>query len=318
MEYLPSDVSRALDEYIKKYGQKIYDYCLDKNNTISTNILNIMLSYVKPKNLIKFFIIHKLNFNIRFQYDAYNYSMTNNELEYVFRNFPNIVVTGLNIDTIDGDLDLEISINRLKRVKLEGKYFSCSDSFYDRCDFEAMNGLKACQNIVSFKICKSNVINLEALSKCKKLRTIILDSCTSLSNMNIPSECLRNVNIYQCYNLAYLNDIFENVRYLNIVYCVSLNNIEALKKSKNLSYLQISNCKSLIDISVLENCKKLRSLCIRCCNNIELMPNLTKCKKLQYVTIERCIKLKGYDNTKYKNCEAYEKVKKKNNRYCDG
>ena len=59
--------------------------------------IKIVLQYVEPKDLGKFFNKHHIDFSFKFRYDARPHELVENIFDCIFENFPNIVLIGANI-----------------------------------------------------------------------------------------------------------------------------------------------------------------------------------------------------------------------------
>lgn len=114
--------------------------------------------------------MYGVSFEIKFIYDASKFSLTVEEIRCIFYNFPNVAVVGINIHDVC-DLDkLGILVDGLKRVVLESRYARRgSDSWYELNNIDIF---KKCVNIKYFEIVGGEMIDLNALARCIKLRKI--------------------------------------------------------------------------------------------------------------------------------------------------
>ena len=126
--------------------------------------LNIALSYVEPKYLIKFFIKYKLDFNVKFLYDMFHYNLTIKEIDLLCINFPNIVITGVSIYDISFDLrDTEISMKNIRRVRLSGKSYFCSHCDRIELEDDDMEVFAECTRIKYVEINRAHIYSLKCL-----------------------------------------------------------------------------------------------------------------------------------------------------------
>lgn len=220
------------------------------------SILDIVLSYVEPINLVRFFVMHRLDFDKKFVYDMFVYDLTPKEIRCIFCNFPNVIVTGIFIYDISYDLcDMGISMCKVKRVKLIGRKFSCDDEYYERCELDDINVFAGCVSILQFEICDAMIDNLDALNKCVDLRRLKVFNCKYLK-----SVCgfgrLKYLDVCMCERVEHIGDGLDELRYLSISGCETLFIVGCEK----VRALIVKFCGEILNFPVME---RLKYLCVR-------------------------------------------------------
>lgn len=229
------EIIRALDLYVQKHGTtKIHNYLTRKTQRFIPPILHTILMYVEPHLLTRFFIMHELDFNIKFSYDAFHYKLTIKEANTIFQNFSFIVIIGITIYDIYHNLcDLQIIKNNIKRMKLTGHTYYNDDANYSSPEFlqEDLYAIKDCTHITYLNINNADIWDLNCLNKCINLRVLKLTDCQYLHK--IPNfENLRDMYIVNC-GVTHIKII--SLKHLSIKYCSNLKKIEC----KYLKYLHV-------------------------------------------------------------------------------
>ena len=139
--------------------------------------VRIIASYVVPNQLENLFSDNGFDFDMKFKYDMSTMKGGWEEISYVVRRFPNIVLIGLAIKCDRGDLCIleimrAIGIDKcvyVRKLMLEG------------------NDVLNC------------VVNLFGLGKCCNLRVMRAKKCT-ISNVNVLEELLfvRHIDLWMC------------------------------------------------------------------------------------------------------------------------
>lgn len=291
--------------------------------TIPPDTLNIILSYVEPKHLIKFFATNQLNFNTKFRYDA------SNNID-ILELFPNVHIHSMFIENIS-KINPNQKFNRLQRLTLVGQKYWKSPTFSDRRPICTLHILNSCPNLTFLSISDAHLtephpISLPNVRHMKisrsKNTSIVLNSLTcpqlqnlELSNCNSDDICIISKFIaLTSLTLTYidLNEILKfpnnNLRNLTIKYMNGLNvmgidisSCTTLQKLKiNSRYMTIINglhkCRNLraidlifcpnININILKNmpCLKYIALNTRITQNLSF---LNTCSKLSTITIPK-------------------------------
>lgn len=241
-------------------------------------VLNIVLMYVEPRYLIKFFAVHGFKLDLKFVYDMFNYDLMLVEIECIFMNFPNIVVIGMSVYDVDDSLDrLPFSVHSLRRVKLVGKVFGCDDEYYDRWDFDDnhIDVLRECKSIVYFEIMDSYVNSLNFLNRCLGLKTLKVSDCNCIEEIS-GFVNLWSLNVARCKELRLVCG--EKLKYLGMANC---NGMCAIR-CENLMCLEVKRCSRIVDVNVV---KELDCLVVLGVMDVSLVRNLDRIK---HVYVNEC------------------------------
>ena len=162
-------------------------------NTMSFDIFSIIINYIKPKKLLRFFRKHNLHTGLRFRYDAKNYILYPSDVRTIFDKFPNIHILSLQLRHKTDGLHLFGFITSLRFLQ----YAHINMDMTTRNPTILSNLSKKCPNIKCLKLTsyKSNSSN-EYITSCTKLKHIILYLCSHFHTLQL-SKCpsIRTIRI---------------------------------------------------------------------------------------------------------------------------
>lgn len=213
--------------------------------TFSPDVLNTILQYVDPKQLIKFFKSQSLNFETPFTYNAYDEHKNGlliKNANKIFNMFPNIKLSAINLYKINITLS-NFNLTNLKILKL--KTVSTTDIF------------NKIPNIITLSIENMNIYDLKFLSNCKKLQNISLEYCDITFKNN-----------YTDYDYDYDYFDFSVLEHLDIRSILFTNEqmhccLKGIKNFKTLETLTITTaypCFSETFFDNLQSCTQLKNL----------------------------------------------------------
>lgn len=267
----------------------------------SCDVLNIILTYVQPTDILTFFLIHNLNFNIIFRYDGYYYNLTFRKINNAFSFFPNVKLVGINVSELfDFDhinIMLKIILKNILRVKITHNTFT------------EIN----CVDITSF------------LLKCSKIKELNVVNCyfSLVTKKTTLNYTVQHLILTDCYNVFYLFDVFRKLKIIKLDDCsVGLKTFNALSNSKchlkhlifnkcefdifhvpliklvcnTIKILEITNCdKSSINIQMFFECEKVKIMKL---HGREHILNIALLNEMKYL---RHLDISGYSYDKILN-----------------
>lgn len=235
-------------------------------NTIQSNVLSIILSYIKPQNLQRIFKSHKLDYGQKFKHNALNREYVSSDVRKIYDNFPNVILKGLNTSCVLKQPVSQIctSLNKVRVLILRFESF----------DYSAhINIFTKCPNVVRLTLqnhytCNTAFIekNIRMLNKLKHIKLIQTTSVYLLS-------------LHNCQNLRTIEII--NI-HLNEDYA------QQLTQCSNLNYLKLTSCTLIKTCDVYNACfKQLKRLKILNCSN-HTINSLFSCQydKLESLSLE--------------------------------
>lgn len=256
----------------------------------SSDVLNIVLSYVEPINLHLFFLKHNLNFMTKFKYNAIHYRLDFGVIVTIFGSFPNIILTGLYFDYGDHNkkyhnlLSTRINLHHLIHIKTMSTEIN---------DF-----LNLCTNVIIFEIdaqiCPKN------LHKCVKVRSIHITGVNRifvgiefewfnvLEHVSINSATLYSQNSTTLYSQIF-DELLKHPHLLTLKLndCLWPTKIVCIR-NKTLRYLKIVSCKSsLIDFIIEFDAPNLKTFIVMRSPVIEIN-GLDKCFRLRHINLVKC------------------------------
>ena len=246
----------------------------ERRQNVSKVVMDLGVEYVEPANLIRFFVKYGLDIDMKFAYDAFGCELSVELANNIFSNFPNIVVTGLHLVEVRrwkiGVLNF--ALDKLKKLRLDGKVDRCFDPHYDEVYLRELDGLKECRNLVRFEICNFEVDNLDNLKECVKLRYVVIENCwcdLKLEGLGGLRE-LKVLSLNNC-------DIEGNLK------CFSLRRLV-------LSSWKVSNkCVVDVDLNTFKECSQLRSVYLSAFEKVRGIEMLGNLKELRRVRIGKGI-----------------------------
>lgn len=247
-----------------------------------TDVMNIVISYVKVSELGLFFLIHGLDFGREFMYAAN--VLVGQEID-VLNIFPKCKLVGLNLrenrsESVGENVGENVGVDVERVTKLGVVYGRCYSACRIYPDFSKYI------NLISISISCVYVNDLGSLIKCVKLRRVSITNCFRINNLDFLKE-LKLLESVELDNMEEELDVLCD--------CIRLKSI-CLRKW----------CIDEHDVSVLAKCAGLRVLKLgKCyCRNLRL-----KCANLKYLSM---MKLEGTNMSKLydlRECTNLRKVK---------
>lgn len=279
---------------------------------LHNDIIRLIITYLDPLSLEPFFNLHKVDFRLSFKYDAYYFPrLTVQEFERIFRQFPNIKITGvainisklkkitryhhilkfdlngsfINIHKLRNHRITHLSLRSKKALTLNLEPFDNCMRHIDImfCNLENIKGISFCTALKSFRA--SNYANISELTCCPELRTLELRGCNNLDVLYKLN--LRTLILNKC-TILNLPTNCINLRTLDLTTCVIL---KLPTNCINLQKLILYDCHNLTNVNELSGCINLRTITISSCHNIENIDGLNGCDTLRILTLQCCNKL---------------------------
>ncbi|XP_031380602.1 TMV resistance protein N-like isoform X2 [Punica granatum] len=145
-------------------------------------------------------------------------------------------------------------------------------------EVERLPNLSKLKNLQSLIVpCSSKLVEIQGLSCLDKLKTLCIDSCTSLEG---------------------LPELPKSLEELFLRGCEQFSQIEAVAGLELLQALEISRCRSLRKLPNLLKLQRLESIIMRECENITEIPGLEELSNLRRLSIFGCKALKLPDLSK--------------------
>lgn len=219
-------------------------------------IHTIVATYMDPLQLLS---THDILHIIKFSYNASEFVMTPSTINYIFDHFPNIIITGLNIN-------------------LYNEFFKKKHKYASEGECQPSHITKSLHKL---KIIKSDYhLDVDAfMTQCPNIRSLDIDDYSFVfSYNNIAYKNLRSLHIASSNTYIRVQHKFPNLHHLHIKSyeqritqpCITLRSltithyskctIDDFKFCKSLKILKLYN--STISISALKHLKlKLLILC---------------------------------------------------------
>ena len=167
---------------------------LAMTDKLSYNVVRIVVSYIKPYELMKYFVMNDLSREMKFSYDGFDHMFTAYELKEFCKYFPNMVLKGVNVRLVAKDRMKWLRVERLKG------YTDC------RCVEKNLMGCGALIKSLDLSGC-GNLVDLSALRFCRELRSLNLSRCLGLKDLSMLGglnvNVLEKLELVKCCNLSY-------------------------------------------------------------------------------------------------------------------
>ncbi|XP_043691613.1 disease resistance protein RPV1-like isoform X2 [Telopea speciosissima] len=210
-------------------------------------------------------------------------------------------------------------LSSLKNLEISGLPSSLTSLDVSHCDsIQYISGLPSSLTSLDARFCESMVKISSTSRGLRNLRTLCLDYCTSLEEIEgvdekldylvlLSTPCCRSLKklpkLTGSKNLStlelYRNDLYDfegegmdSLEVLEIEYCQSLIKIPYLRDSKRLRKLKINKCPELSKIEHLEDYESLQKLSISDATSLKTLPDISALKNLTYLGISRCYSMK--------------------------
>lgn len=220
---------------------------------MSSDVMAIVLSYVKPHDLCRFFRTYGLDYGMSFKLDLFEkykeYEEDEMDVKFILGlldTFPNAEIVGLKI--VDSFFDVEFP-DRLYGVSRLSIVCRCRNRFYD-----AMNSYECWMNEDN-NVFFENFVNLRCLSI----------ACFYTNNLDVLRKCVGLEEIEIC-----------------VPHCCDY---DLLKDMIGLSRVALIECNMTDIVDLLSECKKLERVVLRCDYNHIFEMNVWKCDRLKYLNI---------------------------------
>lgn len=232
-----------------------------------------------------------------------NPSRNIDELKYFF-NLETLTIASIDVETLDIDLN---TFKNLNKFTIEEKDLYASNI---KVSSLSAKGLEKLSNINIYKVTFSSDIDLR---ECKNLTNIsiyytnannvLLDNCTSLSNVDIYGSSYGKINkisLYNCSSLKTFKVDGKDVGYaqtefkineINLQGCTSLTKVSI---GSHTEKIDLSGCSSLINLSgsgrgdmttlILNGCSAVEHLVCAGADNLTSL-NISDCTSLNHLDI---------------------------------
>lgn len=286
---------------------------------MTTSISLMVIQYLHPKQLFPFFLKHNMNFNIKFDYNAYNFDLTMSEFNEIFCQFPNVIITGLNWFYIHNHFQYRNEKEIFDELKVpiifeKMKYIGIHDMIPN-------NMLKKCVNLRTLDIFSdSNFTDqvLKDIYHMTNIRRLHLQVSKSydlaLIAQNMPKIRYMYVSLRNS-RVANINELtrFNKLRRLHLGGTVNSEVCSTLNQLKNIRYIVMFDDSNTM-IPDLSNCHNLRKLGVSHSSHLISVDNLHIIKKLKYVKFRVCPNL---SHIILKKCLNLKKVEIEHCPLCD-
>ena len=243
------------------------------------DILNTTLKYVSPKHLTSFFIIHKLDFNIRFRFDARHDELTCDEINNICSMFKRIILGGLCIFLTETIFLNETAFCDILYLKI------CGEKYRHTSISTLINIFELCPKIIT--MCLFGIafrdVDLINHTKCKTLKYLIFDDCTYVNNImkHIIGNNIKyikmifiNINAFTCDSISKFplrKLIFTTCYFCDLhshLICNKLRFLEIVNGSDERLYGPFEN-KWNLNATLFKQCDKIRNLKLINCGIIK-------------------------------------------------
>lgn len=285
------------------------------------NVLDLTLLYVKPTDLMPFFISHELDLSRKFKYKTDEFVH-----DYMLRIFHKMIFKQVNFCYIDD--------NKRDEQHPPNMNHKVSDTLMNSSDTIKVHNLKyenvqqilnKSVNVKKFvfediimpdcSVNQNQTKTINYFTKCKNVKSIIFANCGWQFNHNycFLLECTKLKKLtFTCFLDHNNMKIIEQCKNLKTLSIAGLTNI-----SPNASYtitklrkLYITNSFStkLLNINSLHSCNNLREIRIMKCNfNFEQL-DFSGFRKLEMVVFVKCNRLEGF-GFNFERCKRLKCVK---------
>lgn len=250
-------------------------------NNLIPDVLKTVILYIKPYDLIDFFVYYNINHMLQFKYDLY-YGLHINKINHLKIYFPNIIINKLCIIIGNNESfgSLRIPLNKITHLRIIGKNKPLLNSNKPNLS----NCFDKYLNIVSIKISYVKLSHIFTILQCKKLRSIKITKCgwSYHAQIDVFTELpkLRIVKLLQCSITPRDADALLKCNRLKVI---SITNSWPIDKPfifKHLTHLTISKKMNIpfsrvLNLSMFNQCLKLRYLNVFYCGTLVNVLNMT-------------------------------------------
>lgn len=182
---------------------------------IQPDVLQIILNYMSPTDLLKIFVFNHLDFRMKFTYDASYYDLTIDIFILIFELFPHIVLKGISI--------------------------TC----YDKCVLSPLLSSKAKLFVLKIRFKAVTSFSVNVLQNYPNITKLIIDGFPTLS-LDKPLLINNNITFIELNNISYTSNFsfllnFFNLHTIKITGKIFDNLMIILPKCKALKTLIFDN-----------------------------------------------------------------------------
>ena len=286
--------------------------CICVSPMNSPQIVNLTLSYVRPNQLVGFFITHNVSFDLVFKYDARG--GTDDDLCKIYEFFPNVSIIGVTISNHMLNTSIGSGHGHQKEHKIQHiELIIDQNSTYILLVSEINIGFNirvGCEiqylNLTELKslciISKHNTSGLPIChvldwlsSKCKTIRTMEFrniyfnDKCAeliskhiNLKNLKINANYMTNGAKLKCVNL-------RSFVWLSSMGWIGGEDLTFLECPK-LTRLEISTCR--MQNVYVPTSPNIRTIVLRSCDSFQNVEPIAKYKKLKHISFIVCSEIR--------------------------
>lgn len=266
----------------------------------SPDVIKLSIKYLSPFELLPFFKIHNINFNLQFSYDASSHELSCETFNHIFDQFPNIIIIGIYLNNLNDVQNIHKKLDAIRTLKMEDldsqiDMLFCHDKLKSieirYCNvLTDIQNLSHCSALQHIKLYSCNDLqNVLGLSKCKKLRSILLTGAklgdiSEIGNL----KRLRRVVFERCqlFNIPNLSNCTK-LKHVNL-FGSSIQCMDGLSECTNIKVIKLEECFNLTSIDALSGCKKLHTLDLRSCYKLMNINALIHCEKLENLNLSHC------------------------------
>lgn len=296
---------------VKKLFEKKFGHIVGK---LDYGVVNIVVMYLTPYQLVRFFRTHGLGFGLVFKYNFGRHLVTWRTFESLIGWFPNIALVGIaimfgsdeDIGRFEGMLE---SFHNIERINLSNSddeiMYSFSVAFWLKFrDVKRMrlNGFML-SNLSALKNSVVRHLDLRG-SQCtfdddifgsmKKLRSLYISHCRV--NMRILEECVKLQELYVSFCDIFSDRptiVYGKLMRLLLWEC-DIENIFEME-SETLHKILLNAC-NLSYVPTFGGCRGLKKVIVNECENLRDLSCLNGCVGLEYVAVSGKGMLPDYDN----------------------
>ena len=247
-------------------------------NKLSIDVMKIVVCYVKPYELKKYFEMNGLSREMKFSYDGFDHMFTTYELRELCGYFPGMMWKGVSVRLKSRDKMRWLKVEKLRGYtdyKYVVKNLMGCGAFLRSLD------LSGCRNLVDFSF----------LRFCGKLGSLNLSGCQGLRDLNVLGGLnvggLVRLGLSGCGNLRYDYEVWGEffgrcgeLRSLDLSYCGCVKSVDFLVGCLELRYVNLSFLCLLRNVDGLFLCRRLRVCIMMGCVKVENVDGLMGLRRL--------------------------------------
>lgn len=289
------------------------------------DVVRTVILYTQFLDLKWLFMREKLDFKMKFKYDASDYIVRVIDVcsGIAFSDFPNIVLIGLSIQCMRSRQDVvRISdvIDSMKCYNVEKMtFYGCN--MYENV-FVDLFGLNKCHNLKYFKTRHCYILSISVLTSCVKLKYVDMMMCEcreelggrrkkmgKIQHLIMPWRA--RISLCRFPKLMHFCGDSDSIINYDDMSCVLDRNklksimMHCMKKNilvpnltiySELEFFGLYDCESLKGLEILKECKKLRCVVFNKCGDVINARILGECKGLMMVLMRDCTNIINIDS----------------------